>query len=86
MFVQGFENLNATSFQGGTDTYTLGAKLFVRPSIVGFIKESTLSGLKQLQMQTARNYLRDPSKFDILRYMRRGTDEVNQSLLTSHHG
>ncbi|MBL8829924.1 MAG: hypothetical protein JNM18_23295 [Planctomycetaceae bacterium] len=73
----GFEILNAFSFQGGTDTYTLGANSFFRPVISGFLNEASLGALQRLQMQTARNYLRDLSRFDILRYMRRGIDDLN---------
>jgi hypothetical protein len=77
VFVSGFENLNAQSFQGGTDTFTISGSAFVRPFISGFVNEINLNAWQRNQMQGARAYLRDASRFDIQRYMRRGTDYLN---------
>ncbi len=75
--VTGFERLTATSTQGGTDTVSMGTNSFSNPTISGFVTEQSLPAARRTSLQLARTYLRDASKFDVRRYMMRGTDYLN---------
>jgi hypothetical protein len=73
----GFEQLSAVSSQGGTDTFSLLDNFFVKPVITGFVNEQSLTTSRRESLQAARAYLRDTRKFDLSRYLTRGTDYLN---------
>jgi hypothetical protein len=75
--VSGFEQLNAASAQGGTDTFSLLDNFFVKPVITGFVDEQSLTTSRRESLLAARAYLRDTRKFDLNRYLTRGTDYLN---------